>query len=133
MHGRGQSQPPGAVTAAGGPSRQVVIHAATAQLLVPLSSTLPLRPDDGAQPSPDPLVQMAQLRRQFAEPKVSPPPDQIGGEAFDNGIQRGPAAAPGQPPDPLLEPVQRRRRDPPFWHGSGLEAEPQELPVLRLI
>ena len=72
---------------------------------------------------------MAQLRRQLTEAKVSPPPDQIGGEAFDNGVQRGPAPASGQSTDPLLEPVQRRRSDPPFRHGSSLEAEAQELPA----
>ena len=69
MPGGGKSHPPGTMTATGGASRQVVVHAATAQLFVPLASTLPLLPSDGAQPSPDPLVQTAQLRRQFTEPK----------------------------------------------------------------
>src|SRR6266481_8693508 len=121
------------MTATGGASRQVVVHAATAQLLVPLASTLPLLPGDGAQPPPDPLVQTPQLRRQFTEPKISPPADQIACEVFGNGVQRVSAVAPGQIADPLLEPVQRRRRDPPLRHGSDREAEAQELPVRRLI
>src|SRR5215472_6798993 len=127
MHGRGQSHPPGTVTAAGGARRQVVVHAATAQLLVPLASTLPLLPDEGAQPSSDPLIQMAQLRRQFTEAKVPPPPEQIGGEALDDGVQRGPATASGQPTDPLFEPVQRRRRDPPLRYGSVFKAKAKKL------
>src|SRR5262249_55428851 len=41
--------------------------------------------------------------------------------------------ASGPPPAPLLEPSERRRRDPPLRYGSGFEAEAQELPALRLI
>src|SRR6266478_7026225 len=93
MQGGGKSHPPGTMTATGGASRQVVVHTATAQLLVPLAATLPRLPGDGAQPSPDPLVQTPQLRRQFTEPKISPPPYQIACEAFDNGVQRGSAFA----------------------------------------
>src|SRR5436190_3714524 len=133
MQGRSESHPPGTVTATGTSGCHVVVNAATAQLLVPLASTLPLLPGDGAQPSPDPLVQIAQLRRQFAEPKLSSPADQIACEVFGVGVQRGPAVAPGQVTDPLLEPGQRRRRDPPPRHRSDLEAEAQELPVLRLV
>ena len=81
MHGRGESQPPRAVTASGGSGRQIVVHAATAQRLIPRAPALPLLPGDGTQPSADPLVQMAQLRRQLTEAKISPPSDQIGGEA----------------------------------------------------
>ena len=47
------------MTATGGASRQVVVHAATAQLFVPLASTLPLLPSDGAQPS---LIHLSSLR-----------------------------------------------------------------------
>jgi len=133
MHGRGESHPPGTVAAPSGASRQVVVHAATAQLSVPLASTLPLLPGDGAQPSPDPLVQTPQLRRLFTEPKISPPADQIACEVFGDGVQRVSAIAPGQITDPPLEPVQSRWRNPSPRHGSDREAEAQELPVLRLI
>jgi len=46
--------------AASGRGRQILVDAAASRFSEAGPSTLPLRTDDGAQPSPDPLVKAAQ-------------------------------------------------------------------------
>ena len=57
---RAVAEPPRAVGAAGGLRRQVPADAAASQPRKAGTSTLPLLPGDGTQPSPDPLVEIAQ-------------------------------------------------------------------------
>src|SRR5712691_4962389 len=72
-----RAEPPRAMWAAGGSCRQLPADAAASQLLVACASAFPLLPGDGTQPSPDPLVELAQHRRGFAEAEVAAPSDQI--------------------------------------------------------
>ena len=63
-------KPPRAMWAAGAPRRQVPADAAASQFGKADKPAFPLLPDDGAMPSPDPLVEVAQLRRGFAESEL---------------------------------------------------------------
>src|ERR1700720_1130495 len=71
------AQPPRAMWAAGGLRRQFPADAAASQLLVACAPAFPLLPGGGAQPAPDPLVELAQHRRGFAEAEVAAPSDEI--------------------------------------------------------
>ena len=46
----------------------------TTQRLKATMPALPMSPDDGSKPPPDPLVEVAQGRRGLAETEVAPPP-----------------------------------------------------------
>src|ERR1017187_10294540 len=63
--------------AAGAPRRQVPADAAASQFGKAGRPAFPLLPDDGPMPSSDPLVEVAQLRRGFAESEVAAPSDEI--------------------------------------------------------
>src|SRR5207249_2407175 len=78
------TEPPRAVRASGGLCRQVPADAETTQLRIAGASALPLLPDDRPKAASDPLVKPAQHRRGFADAEVSPPPDQVAGEVFDD-------------------------------------------------
>jgi hypothetical protein len=69
----------GPMRAAGSLCRQVPADAAASQLGKAGRPAFPLLPDDGAQPSPGPLVKIAQHRRGLAEAEVAAPPDEVDG------------------------------------------------------
>ena len=107
------AEPPRAMWAAGGLCRQVPADAAASQLGKASASALPLLPDDGAQPPPDPLVKRAQHRRGLAEAEVAAPADEVDGQLLDDLREAAPARAPRQFPDPCLEAGERLRRNAP--------------------
>jgi hypothetical protein len=57
---------------------RVPADAATSQLGKASRPAFPLLPGDSAQPSPGPLVEVAQLRRGLAEAEVAAPPGEAG-------------------------------------------------------
>ena len=71
------AEPPGTVGAAGGFRRQFAAYASTVQFRKAGSPVLPLLPNDGSEPAPDPLVERAQHRRCLAEAIVAAPSDKI--------------------------------------------------------
>src|ERR1019366_3376240 len=98
--------------AASGLRCQVPADATASQLCVTGASALPLRPGDGTQPPPDPLVKCAQHRGGFAEAEVAAPSDEIARQ-FLGGLREAlPARAPRQFPDLGLETGDGLRRDP---------------------
>src|SRR6266700_1050592 len=70
--------------AAGALRRQIPADAAASQLGKAGRPAFPLLPGDGAQPTPGPLVKIAQHRRGLAEAEVAAPSDEIGGRLFDD-------------------------------------------------
>ncbi len=96
------------------------------------ASASPLLPGDGAQPSPGPLVELAQHRWSLAEAEVAAPSDQIDGQLLGDLRQARPARAPRQFPNPALEAGDRLRRDAPPRLSPACEAEAQELADARL-
>src|SRR5262244_3822391 len=84
---------------------------AASQLSIASTPSLPLLPDDGAQPPPGPFIKLAQYRRCLAEAEVAAPSAQIDGQLFDDVREACPARAPGQLSDSRLEAVDRLRRD----------------------
>src|SRR6266487_1990367 len=67
-----------AMRAAGALRRQIPADAAASQLGKAGRPAFPLLPGDGAQPTPGPLVKIAQHRRGLAEAEVAAPSDEIG-------------------------------------------------------
>src|SRR5215813_9410528 len=118
--------------AAGGLCRQVPADAAASQLSKACSSTLPLLPDDGAQPPPGPLVKCAQHRRGLAEAEVAAPSYEVDGQLFDDLRQACPARAPRPFPNSRFEAGERLRRNPSPRLSPNREAEAQELANARL-
>ena len=67
--GGAAADPPRAVRASGGLSRQVLADPAASQFREAGASALPLFPGDAAQPSPDPLVKLANTDGVWQKPK----------------------------------------------------------------
>src|SRR5258705_1170506 len=99
--------------AAGGLRRQVPADAAASQFGKAGRPAFPLLPDDGAQPSPGPLVKVAQHRRGLAEAEVAAPSDQVDGQLLDDLREAPASGAARQFPYPTSEPGQRLRCDAP--------------------
>src|ERR1700704_6221708 len=93
--------------AAGGLRRQVPADAAASQFGKAGRPAFPLLPDDGAQPSPGPLVKVAQHRRGLAEAEVAAPSDQVDGQLLDDLREAPASGAARQFPYPTSEPGQR--------------------------
>src|SRR5216684_2283248 len=125
------AQPPGAVGAAGGSCRQLPADAAASQPFVACASAFPLLPGDGTQPSPDPLVELAQHRRGFAEAEVAAPSDQITRQLLGDLREALSARAPRQLPDPCFEAIDGLRRDAAPRLLLARKAEAQELACAR--
>src|ERR1700726_1429153 len=117
--------------AAGGSPRQIPADAAASQLRITSGSSLPLLPDDGTQPPPEPAVKFTQYRRGLAEAEVAAPPDQVDRQLLDDLREALPARAPRQLPDFCFEAGDRLRRDAPPWLFPAGEAEAQELADTR--
>jgi len=98
---------------AGGLRRQVPADAAASQLGKAGRPVLPLRPDDGAQPPPDPSIKDAQHPRGLAEAEVAAPSDEVGGQLLDDLREASTAPAPRQLPNLGFEAGERLRRDTP--------------------
>src|ERR1700716_1489099 len=117
--------------AAGGLRRQVPPDAAASQFGKAGRPAFPLLPDDGAQPSPGPLVKVAQHRRGLAEAEVAAPSDQVDGQLLDDLREAPASGAARQFPYPTSEPGQRLRCDAPPRLCPTREAEAQELALAR--
>ena len=90
------AEPPEAVGTTGGLRRQILADAEAAQRREAGASALPLSPDDGAQPSSDPLVDPTQHRRGLAGAKVAAPSKEIVRQVFDwSGAADRSVARPG--------------------------------------
>src|SRR3954462_14442761 len=74
---RADTDPPRAVRAPGGLCRQILSDTKTAQFREAVTPILPLLPDDGTEPSPDPFVQPTQDPWCLAEAEVPAPPIQV--------------------------------------------------------
>jgi hypothetical protein len=128
IQGRAGRDPPGAVRAGRGLRREPTWHAPLEQLIEPVPAVTPLHPGDRSQPPPDPLLKHAQDRRGLAVAEVAEPTDQVDPEILDHLLKADATCPSRQLPDPLLEPGQGLRRDPPpGWLLPGGEAEAQEL------
>src|SRR5713226_8409018 len=125
------AQPPRAMWAAGGSCRQLPADAAASQLLVACASAFPLLPGDGTQPSPDPLVELAQHRRGFAEAEVAAPSYQITRQLLGDLREALSARAPRALPDPCFEAIDGLRRDAAPRLLLARKAEAQELAGAR--
>jgi len=66
-------QPPRPMGTAGGLCRKVNADVPLTQSSKPHRASLPLLPDHGSQPSPDPLIQTTQHRGRLAVAEVTPP------------------------------------------------------------
>src|SRR5664280_3527041 len=107
-------------------SRQGPADAAASQFGKAGRPAFPLLPDDGAMPSSDPLVEVAQLRRGFAESEVAAPSDKIDRQLFDD-LREAPASiTTRQFPHPASEQGKRLRCDAPPRLFPIREAEAQE-------
>ena len=95
--------------AAGATRRQVPADAAASQLNKTDRPAFPLLPGDGAMPSSDPLVEVAQLQRGFAESEVAAPSNKIDRQLFDD-LRKAPASiTTRQFPHSTSEPGKRLR------------------------
>ena len=116
----------------GGLSRQSAPDAATAQFREAGFPALPLSPEHGSKPSPDPLVEAAQRRRGFAEAEVAAPSDQVARQLLGRLREARASRPPRQRPHAFLETDHSLRRDPALWRRPAREAEAEELaPVCR--
>ena len=77
---RALADPPRAMGAASGLGRQGLADPAAAQRREASAPTLPVRPGDGAKPTPGPLVEAEQDIGDLAESEVAPPPDEVTGQ-----------------------------------------------------
>ena len=117
--------------AASGSRRQIPADAAASQLGEPSSPAFPLLPGDGTQPSPGPLVEVAQHRRNFAEVEVAAPPSEVDRQLLDDPREALASRTKRQFPHSASEPGQRLRRDAPSRLCPTREAEAQELALTR--
>src|SRR5713226_795826 len=122
-----RAEPPGAMGAAGSVGGQLPTDAEASQPFVACASALPLLPGDGAQPSPDPVVEVAQHRRSFAEAKVGAPSDEIARQLLGDLREALAARAPRELPDLCLEAGDGLRRDPAPRLLPARKAKAQEL------
>src|SRR5665213_4117820 len=105
--------------------------AAASQLNKTDRPAFPLLPDDSAMPSPDPLVEVAQLRRGFAESEVAAPSNKIDRQLFDD-LRKAPASiTTRQFPRSTSEPGKRLRCNASPRLFPIREAEAQELTLAR--
>src|SRR3981189_172640 len=113
--------------ASDGLRRQVPADAAASDFRQGRRPPFPLLPDDGAQPSPGPLVKVAQHRRGLAEAEVAAPSDQVDGQLLDDLREAPASGAARQFPYPTSQPVEPSVFPPlPRVHPTR-EAEAQEL------
>src|SRR5216684_1124245 len=126
-----RAEPPGAMGAAGRVGGQLPTDAEASQPFVACASALPLLPGDGAQPSPDPVVEVAQHRRSFAEAKVGAPSDEIARQLLGDLREALAARAPRELPDLCLEAGDGLRRDPAPRLLPARKAKAQELACAR--
>ena len=108
------------MVAAGSGRRQLPADAATSQLNKAGRPTPPLFPGDGAQPSPEPLVKLAQHRRGLAKTEVATPAPQINRQLLDDLPETGAAYTPRQFPNPAPKTVECLRR-PRYRRSEGPE------------
>src|SRR3954465_4009411 len=99
--------------ATSGLRRQIPADAAASQLGEPSSPAFPLLPGDGTQPSPGPLVEVAQHRRSLAEVEVAAPPSEVDRQLLDDLREALASRTTRQFPHSASEPGQRLRRDAP--------------------
>src|SRR4051794_2666097 len=117
--------------ATSGLRRQIPADAAASQLGEPSSPAFPLLPGDGTQPSPGPLVEVAQHRRSLAEVEVAAPPSEVDRQLLDDLREALASRTTRQFPHSASEPGQRLRRDAPSRLCPTREAEAQELALTR--
>src|ERR1039458_2118493 len=117
--------------AAGAPRRQVPADAAASQFGKAGRPAFPLLPDDGPMPSSDPLVEVAQLRRGFAESEVAAPSDEIDRQLSDDLREALASITACQFPHPASEPDKRLRCNAPPRLFPIREADAQELTLVR--
>ena len=72
---------------ASGLSRKGRSDVPLAQFYKPHLAALPLLPDHGSQPAPDPMIQPFQHRGRLAVAEVTPPSTQVAGEFFRHLFQ----------------------------------------------
>src|SRR3954466_1041035 len=95
--------------ATSGLRRQIPADAAASQLGEPNSPAFPLLPGDGTQPSPGPLVEVAQHRRSLAEVEVAAPPSEVDRQLLDDLREALASRTTRQFPHSASEPGQRLR------------------------
>src|SRR4030095_10717197 len=91
----------------------------------------PLPPQRRPKAQPNPASQIDQQVRCLAESEVATPTPHIRGQSRHRRLQTHTLGLPRDFPNPLLEPLDRLRRDPAPNHASVGETESEELPLLR--
>src|SRR5437879_7419151 len=122
---------PRAATTASGFRRQFLAHAPPHQFRQPLAACLPRPPESAAYAPPHPRIQTLQHRRSFTEAEIASPAPQIRGQFLHHLLHALPPALVRDFPYPLLEPVDRFRRNLALRLPPARKAKPQELPLLR--
>ena len=120
---------PRAATTASGVRRQFLAHAPPHQFRKPLAAGLPLPPEGATHAPPDPRIQTSQHRRSFTEAEVASPAPYLLGQFLYHLLHAIPLGPQRDLPNPLLEPLNRLRRNlaPRLWLAR--EAESQKLPL----
>ena len=103
VQGRALAQAPGAFGAPGAPGGQLGFDASAAQFPIADSAAFPLLPLEAPELAADPLVQVRQDARCFAEAEVAAPPTQVAPQVLDHPLHADAPIPPRQLPDPLLE------------------------------
>src|SRR5437867_1167618 len=122
---------PRAETTASGVRRQVLAHTPPHQFRKPLAAGLPLPPESASHAPPHPRIQTLQHRRSFTEAEIASPAPQVRGQFLHHLLHALPPSLVRDFPNPLLEPVDRFRRDFALQLLPAREAKSQELPLLR--
>src|SRR6266436_8910657 len=122
---------PRAETTASGFRRQFLAHAPPHQLRKPLAAGLPLPPESASHAPPNPRIQTLQHRRSFTEAEIASPAPKIPGQFLHHLLHALPPALVRHFPYPLLEPVDRFRRNLALRLLPARKAKSQELPLLR--
>src|SRR5229473_3564827 len=92
----------------------------------------PLTPQSGPQSQPDPASESDQHLRRFAKAVIAAPAPHIRDQFFHCRLDADALGPSRDLPDSPLKPLQRFRRDRALGVWISCEAEPEELPFLRL-
>src|SRR5437667_2826558 len=102
---------PRAAATASGVRRQFLAHAPPHQFRKPLAAGLPLPPESASHAPPNPRLQPLPHRRSFTEAEIASPAPPIRSQLLHPLLPALPPALVRDFPNPLLEPVDRFRRD----------------------
>ena len=104
------------------------IHPALPQLTEARARPVPLRPHNGAEAPPYPLVKTSENRGRLAKAEIRPPSEQVRGQ-LPHHVGEADASYPsGQHPNSLPKPDQRGGGHTPLRPRTGDEAEAQKRP-----